>query len=196
MNINKIITESLNSSKQVIDRTLSDTSFINDLELASKEIIKTYKHKGKVILAGNGGSAADCQHICAELVGRLNFDRGPLAAVALTTNSSNLTCIANDYGYEDVFVRQMEALAKPDDTLIVYSTSGTSKNILKLAKQAKSCVKTIIALVGENTLELKKYSDIVLSVKSSHTTKIQEVHAIIGHILCEAVEESIFGERD
>jgi D-sedoheptulose 7-phosphate isomerase len=193
MNITDIILQSLNSSKSVINETLSDPSFISSLELASKKIIETYKNKGKVMLAGNGGSAADCQHICAELVGRLNFDRKPLPAVALTTNSSNLTCISNDYGYSEVFARQMEAIAQPNDTLILYSTSGMSKNILILAEKAKRRVKNIISLTGEYTSDLEKNSDIIISVKSKHTAKIQEVHAIAGHIICEIVEENIFG---
>lgn len=195
MKINSLIIESLNSSKNVIQDTLSDAEFISSLEHASNEIINTYKNKGKVLLAGNGGSAADCQHICAELIGRLNFDRQSLPAIALTTNTSNLTCIANDYGYENVFTRQLEALAKPEDTLIVYSTSGTSKNIINLVDSARPIVSTIIALTGEYTTALKKKSDIIISVKSKHTTKIQEVHAIVGHILCEAVEESMFGKK-
>ena len=195
MKINNLIIESLNSSKNVIQDTLSDAEFISSLEHASNEIINTYKNKGKVLLAGNGGSAADCQHICAELIGRLNFDRQSLPAIALTTNTSNLTCIANDYGYENVFTRQLEALAKPEDTLIVYSTSGTSKNIINLVDSARPIVSTIIALTGEYTTALKKKADIIISVKSKHTTKIQEVHAIVGHILCEAVEESMFGKK-
>ncbi len=195
MNTSKIIEQSINASREVINDTLSDKSFIDKLEHASQKIIETYNAKGKVLLAGNGGSAADCQHICAELVGRLNFDRNSLPAIALTTNTSNLTCIANDYGYEEVFSRQMEALAHSNDTLIVYSTSGTSKNILCLVEKARCRVNTIIALTGEYTSELEKYSDIVISVKSKQTTKIQEVHAIIGHILCESIEESLFGNK-
>ena len=125
-------------------------------------------------------------------MGRLNFDRAPLPAISLTSNTSNLTCIANDYGYEEIFTRQMHALAKENDSLIVYSTSGKSKNIIKLVEQARNKVKSIIALTGNYTEELSKYSDVVISVNSSKTTRIQEIHAIAGHIMCECVEESLF----
>ena len=155
-------------------------------------MINSYKKEGKVLLAGNGGSAADCQHICAELVGRLNFDRNPLPAIALTTNTSNLTCIANDYGYEDVFLRQLIGLGSKNDTLVVYSTSGKSKNIINMISVASNYVANVVALTGEYTEEVEKYSDVVISVPSSETTKIQEIHAIVGHILCECVEETLF----
>ena len=145
-----------------------------------------------MLLAGNGGSAADCQHIAAEFMGRLNFDRKPLPAISLTANTSNLTCIANDYGYDEIFTRQMKALACKEDSLIVYSTSGKSSNIIKLVKDARKRVKTIVALTGEYTDELSEYCDSVLSVKSSKTTRIQEIHAIAGHIMCECVEETLF----
>ncbi len=146
-------------------------------------MINSYKKQGKVLLAGNGGSAADCQHICAELVGRLNFDRNPLPAIALTTNTSNLTCIANDYGYDDVFLRQLKGLGSKNDTLIVYTTSGKSKNIIEMISDASNYVDNVISLTGEYTKEVEKYSDVVISVPSRETTKIQEVHAVVGHIL-------------
>ena len=142
------------------------------------------------MLAGNG-SAADSQHIAAEFMGRLNFDRDPLPAIALTANTSNLTCIANDYGYEHIFSRQARALANENDALIVYSTSGKSKNILKLVQEARDKVKHIISLTGSYKDELAEYSDVVLSVKSMKTTRIQEIHAIAGHIICECVEDFI-----
>ncbi len=194
MKIDKIIEDSLSSSRKTLEETLSQHEFASSIKLASEKIIDTYKKRGKVLLAGNGGSAADCQHICAELVGRLNFDREPLSAIALTTNSSNLTCIGNDYGYEEIFVRQMHAVAQENDTLLVYSTSGTSKNILKLIKEAKGKVQNIISLCGQHTDELSKYSDVVISVKSDKTTRIQEIHALAGHIICECIEEELFGK--
>jgi D-sedoheptulose 7-phosphate isomerase len=192
MNINEIITASLKESQSTLEKIYNNDQFISSIEKASECLIDTYKSNGKILLAGNGGSAADCQHICAELVGRLNFDRKPLSAIALTTNSSNLTCISNDYGYDHVFVRQMEALALSHDSLIVYTTSGTSKNILSLIEQARKKLKYIISLTGHNTQQLQKYSDVVISVDSKKTTRIQEIHAIVGHILCECVEEKLF----
>ena len=196
MNINEIITASLEESHTNLERVYKSEKFISSIKRASECLIDTYKLNGKILLAGNGGSAADCQHICAELVGRLNFDRNPLSAIALTTNSSNLTCISNDYGYEHVFVRQMEALAQSHDSLIVYTTSGTSKNILSLIEQARKKLKYIISLTGQNTEQLQKYSDVVISVDSKKTTRIQEIHAIVGHILCECVEETMFANQN
>lgn len=195
MDIAKIITNSLSASQRALKETLSAPEFVSSIEHASKKIIDTYKSKGKVLLAGNGGSAADCQHICAEFVGRLNFDREPLSAIALTTNSSNLTCIANDYGFEEIFVRQMYALAQENDSLLVYSTSGTSSNIINLIREARGKVRNIISLCGQYTNDLAEYSDVVISVKSDKTTRIQEIHAIVGHIICECVEENLFGNK-
>ena len=192
MDIKDIIKSSLEESALVNSEALIDRDLISALSEASNLLIETFLKKGKVLLAGNGGSAADCQHIAAEFIGRLNFDRDPLPAIALTSNSSNLTCIANDYGFEEIFTRQMHALASENDSLIVYSTSGKSKNIIKLVAEAKNKVKNIIALTGNHTEELSNYADVVISVKSSKTTRIQEIHAIAGHIMCECVEERLF----
>ena len=192
MNITDIIKSSLEESVSVNAEASIDKDLISALSKASNLLIETFSNKGKILLAGNGGSAADCQHIAAEFIGRLNFDRSPLPAIALTTNTSNLTCIANDYGYEEIFTRQMHALANENDSLIVYSTSGKSKNIIKLVVEAKNKVKNIIALTGNYTEELSKHADVVISVKASKTTRIQEIHAIAGHIMCECVEETLF----
>ena len=194
MDINNIIKSSLEESALVNAQASVDKDMIFSLSKASNLLIETFLNKGKILLAGNGGSASDCQHIAAEFIGRLNFDRNPLPAIALTSNTSNLTCIANDYGYEEIFTRQMHALANENDSLIVYSTSGKSKNIIKLVVEAKDKVKNIIALTGNYTEELSKYADVIISVKASKTTRIQEIHAIAGHILCECVEESIFNK--
>ena len=187
-----VIKSSLEESALVNSEASVDNDLIMALSKASDLLIETFSSKGKILLAGNGGSAADCQHIAAEFMGRLNFDRDPLPAIALTANTSNLTCIANDYGYEEIFTRQMYALANENDSLIVYSTSGKSKNIIKLAAAAKNKVKSIIALTGSYTEEISKYADVVISVKTLKTTRIQEIHAIAGHIMCECVEESLF----
>jgi D-sedoheptulose 7-phosphate isomerase len=192
MDIKDIIKSSLEESALVNSEASVDKDMILALTKASNLLIETFSNKGKVLLAGNGGSAADCQHIAAEFIGRLNFDRDPLPAIALTSNTSNLTCIANDYGYEEIFTRQMHALADKNDSLIVYSTSGKSENIIKLVVEAKDKVKNIIALTGNYTEELSKYADVVISVKASKTTRIQEIHAIAGHIMCECVEETLF----
>ena len=192
MKFSESIIRILQESGRVNSESVIDSSFVNSLEKASQLLVDTFKNNGKVLLAGNGGSAADSQHIAAEFIGRLNFDRDPLPAIALTANTSNLTCIANDYGYENIFSRQAQALANKDDTLIVYSTSGKSPNILKLVKESRSRVKYIISLTGKNKDLLGKYSDVVLAVNSEKTTRIQEIHAIAGHIMCECVENSLF----
>lgn len=192
MDIKDIIKSSLEESALVNSEASINKDLILALSEASNLLIETFLKKGKILLAGNGGSAADCQHIAAEFIGRLNFDRDPLPAIALTSNTSNLTCIANDYGFDEIFTRQMHALACKNDSLIVYSTSGKSKNIIKLVAEAKNKVKNIIALTGNHTEELSKYADVVISVKSSKTTRIQEIHAIAGHIMCECVEERLF----
>ena len=192
MKTTNIIKSSLEKSSLLNSEVILDKDFLNALSSASTKLIETFNTGGKVLLAGNGGSAADCQHIAAEFIGRLNFDRDPLPAIALTANTSNLTCIANDYGYDEIFTRQMHALAKSNDTLIVYTTSGKSSNIIKLVHEAKDKVKNIIALTGEYTDELDKDCDVVISVKSTKTTRIQEIHAIAGHIMCECVEETLF----
>tara|TARA_S200000501_G_scaffold225230_1_gene211121 strand:+ start:2357 stop:2944 length:588 start_codon:yes stop_codon:yes gene_type:complete len=195
MDIKDIIKSSLEESALVNSEASVDNDLIVALSKASDLLIETFSSKGKILLAGNGGSAADCQHIAAEFMGRLNFDRDPLPAIALTANTSNLTCIANDYGYEEIFTRQMYALANENDSLIVYSTSGKSKNIIKLLAAAKNKVKSIIALTGSYTEEISKYADVVISVKTLKTTRIQEIHAIAGHIMCECVEESLFNPK-
>ena len=126
-------------------------------------------------------------------MGRFNFDRPSLPAIALTANSSNLTCISNDYGYKNVFSRQISAHGAPNDTLIVYTTSGKSENIIELVDTARTQVKNIIAMTGSNTDLLCKKCDVIISVDSDSTPKIQEVHAIAGHLICESVEHVLFG---
>ena len=192
MMIDNLITLSLNTSKKVINEALDSENFRQSLKEAAELIIETYNNKGKVILAGNGGSASDSQHICAEFVGRFNFDRPSLPAIALTANSSNLTCISNDYGYKNVFSRQISAHGAPNDTLIVYTTSGKSENIIELVDTARTQVKNIIAMTGSNTDLLCKKCDVIISVDSDSTPKIQEVHAIAGHLICESVEHVLF----
>ncbi len=194
MKIENLITTSLDKTKQVINNTLDSKDFRKSLQKASELILDTYNNKGKVILAGNGGSAADSQHICAEFVGRFNFDRPSLPAIALTTNSSNLTCISNDYGYKNVFSRQITAHGGSDDTLIVYTTSGKSENIIELVNAARLRVRNIIAMTGNYTKLLNKNCDVIISVDSDNTPKIQEVHAIAGHMICESVEHILFSK--
>lgn len=143
---------------------------------------------GKIILCGNGGSAADSQHIAAELTGRFVQDRKPIAAIALTTDSSALTCISNDYSFSDVFARQLMAIGKPGDCLIGISTSGNSPNIIEVFKAAKDINISTIGLLGRDGGKLKDMCDIPIIVPSSSTARIQEIHILIGHTICGGIE--------
>ncbi len=158
-------------------------------------IIKTYKKGGKVLLFGNGGSAADAQHIAAELVGKYKMIREPLPAIALSTNTSILTACANDYGYETVFAKQVQALAKEGDVVIGISTSGSSPNVLEGIKAAKEKGAFTIGFTGEGGRELGKNVDICLAVPSKDTPRIQEAHITAGHIVCYLVENELFGTK-
>ncbi|HOU36230.1 MAG TPA: D-sedoheptulose 7-phosphate isomerase [Candidatus Omnitrophota bacterium] len=155
----------------------------------SNMVIESLKKGGKVMLFGNGGSASDSQHIAAELVGRYQKDRQGLPAIALTTNTSILTAIANDYGYEAVFAKQVEALGEKNDIVIGISTSGKAKNVAAGIKQAKKMgIKTIVFTGGDGG-EIAKMADVSLVVPSKVTARIQEAHIAVGHIICEVVED-------
>ena len=158
---------------------------------AAQLILNVYKSGGKVFLIGNGGSAADAQHIAAEFIGRFKLERMGLPAIALTTNTSTLTALANDYGYDRVFSRQLEALANNKDVLIAITTGGTSPNILKAVEMAHSKGVTVIGLTGATGGKLKDMADLTIMVPSDNTARIQEAHITIGHIICHLVEEGI-----
>jgi D-sedoheptulose 7-phosphate isomerase len=160
------------------------------IEIA-QTVIDCLKKQGKVIIFGNGGSASDSQHIAAELVGRFKKERPALAAIALTTNTSILTAVANDYTYDIVFARQIEALGQKNDVAIGISTSGKAKNVNCGIKQAKKMGLKTVALTGGDGGELAKIADITLVVPSSVTARIQESHITIGHIVCELVETTL-----
>tara|TARA_B110000438_G_C15362751_1_gene457080 strand:+ start:27 stop:581 length:555 start_codon:yes stop_codon:yes gene_type:complete len=154
----------------------------------TNEIKKTYKKNNSVFLAGNGGSAADCEHIAGELMGRYKRNRKPLNAVSLTTDTSVITCIANDFGYDKIFERQLEGLGKKNDLLIVMSTSGNSKNIINVLKKAKSMKIRTIAFLGNKGGLCKKLSNYNFIVPSNNTANIQETHHLVGHIVCNLLE--------
>jgi len=155
-------------------------------------LIETLKNGNKVLLCGNGGSAADCQHWAAEMTGRFLKERKSLGFIALTTNTSELTSIGNDYSFDKVFSRQVEGLGEKGDILVCISTSGKSKNVIAAAKVAKKKGIKVICLTGKAPSPLSKISDITISVPSIQTPRIQEVHSLIIHILCHLVEESLF----
>ena len=174
---------------QESDSVLSQISLVADL------IINAYKNGNKVILAGNGGSAADSQHIAAEFVSRFFFDRPGLPAIAITTDTSMLTAIGNDYGFDKLFARQLQAQSKPGDVFIGISTSGNSVNIINAMELAKELGVTSVALFGEAG-KLKDLVDYSINVPSKITPYIQECHICIGHMICAIVERAIFKPED
>ena len=157
----------------------------------TEAVVDCLKKSGKVMLFGNGGSASDSQHIAAEFVGKFKKDRVALPAIALTTNTSVLTSIANDYGYAEVFTKQIEALGRNNDIAIGISTSGKAKNVVLGIKQAKKMGLKTVVLTGGDGGELAKLADITLIVPSPVTARIQEAHITIGHIICELVEQTL-----
>ncbi|MEI6147121.1 MAG: SIS domain-containing protein [Methylococcales bacterium] len=161
------------------------------IEAAGALLINTLKQGGKIMLCGNGGSAADCQHIAAELVVRYEKKRQSMAAIALTTDSSILTAHANDFDFETVFSRQVEGLGHSNDCLIAISTSGTSKNILKATETAKAKGMTVIGLTGNEGGELSLQATLAVIVPSKVTARIQEAHILIGHWWCGVIEEAL-----
>ena len=152
------------------------------------------KNGHKILLCGNGGSAADAQHIAAELVGRYGFDRASLPSLSLTTDTSNLTAIGNDYGYDKVFSRQLEGMGQRGDLFIGISTSGNSQNIINAFEVAKQKGITTVALVGRDGGMMAKMADMAIVVPSESTPRIQESHILIGHIICDIIEKEIFAE--
>ena len=148
-------------------------------------------NKGKIIFLGNGGSAADAQHLAAELVGRFKKERIPLASIALNTNTSIITAVGNDYGFDSIFARQIEALANPSDIVVGISTSGKSKNVIKAIEKAKELGLKTVGILGRDGGDLKGLVDIDLTIFSPDTPQIQEIHILAGHIICEIVEQSL-----
>jgi D-sedoheptulose 7-phosphate isomerase len=166
---------------------------IAEIERMVSLIVTAVKAGGKVVLFGNGGSAADAQHLAGELVGRFKLERRALPAIALTTNTSTLTAMANDCGYETVFSRQVEALVNEKDVVIAISTSGNSPNIIEAVKAAKKKGARTIGLTGGSGGKLAEVADLVITVPSNDTPRIQEAHITIGHIVCELVEKELAG---
>ena len=163
---------------------------INDIENAAKICIECLKNGNKILIFGNGGSAADAQHIAAEIIGRYKTDRKGLAAIALTTDSSVLTAISNDFGYSEIFTRQVEALARPGDTLIGISTGGSSQNVVNALKIAKNMQCKAIGLSGKDGGEFNAICDVNIVAKAQDTARIQEMHILIGHTICHLIDHA------
>jgi D-sedoheptulose 7-phosphate isomerase len=185
----------LTQSRDVVAAAIEDAEFAGTLAAAGERIATALAAGGKVLLAGNGGSAADAQHIAGELVGRLNYDRPPVAAIALTTDSSVLTAIANDYGYAEVFERQVRGLGRAGDVLIAISTSGCSGNILRAVEAAREMGLFVIGFAGETGGDMASCCDVCLRVPSMVTSLIQQIHIIAAHVICGIVEERLFPRR-
>ncbi len=185
-----IVINELLAHQKVIEKVLKN--MVEDIEKTSNIIVNTVKNGNKILLCGNGGSAGDAQHISAEFTGRFRKERRGLPAIALTTDTSAITAIANDYGYEKIFSRQIEALGKKGDVLIAISTSGNSKNIIEAIKKAKENGLITIALTGRDGGEMRDICDINLIVPSENTARIQEIHIMIGHIFCAKVDNELF----
>jgi len=185
IDLKKEISESIEVKKNLI----SQTSLIEEI---GHDLSNCFKNKGKIILCGNGGSAADSQHISAELVGKFSIDRTPLPALALTTNTSILTAISNDYSFDEVFSRQISAICHENDIVIGISTSGNSTNVIKAVEEANKIGAITVALTGGNGGILSAKSKKSIIVKSKNTQRIQECHILIGHLLCLIVESDLF----
>lgn len=182
------IQESMEITRRLVERCG------DDIVRAADAISETFRGGGKLLLCGNGGSAADCQHVAAEFVSRLtiDFERPALPAIALTTDSSFLTAYANDCGYDGVFARQVDALGKPGDVLVGISTSGGSSNVVHAFRSARTVQVCTIALIGDGGA-LRALADIAIAVPSAFTQYVQEAHLVIEHILCDIVERQLFG---
>jgi D-sedoheptulose 7-phosphate isomerase len=176
----------------VKQRILDDAGLLDRLEAATAACVTTFRAGGKVLFCGNGGSAADAQHLAAELSGRFYLDRPPLFAEAMHVNTSFLTAVANDYGYDHAFSRLTTAMARPGDVLFLLSTSGDSRNVLAAAVAGRKAGCTLVALTGRSGGQLGHLVDILLNVPSTDTPRIQEGHILLGHILCEDVERRVF----
>jgi len=185
----EMIKKELESHRETIDRTID--IMIPQIEEASKLLIETLRNGNKVLLCGNGGSAADAQHIAAELTGRYKTERRGLAGIALTTDTSALTAIANDYGYNRIFDRQVEALVREGDLVIGISTSGESLNIISALLLARDMGAKTLGLTGKGGGKMNYVCDLNLVIPSDNTPRIQEMHILIGHTLCQAVDDAL-----
>lgn len=181
------------SSAQTKQKILQDDVFLEKIAEVIQACVSVYKNSKKILIAGNGGSAADAQHFAAELVGRYGFDRPSLPALALTTDTSNLTAIGNDYGYDYVFSRQLEGMGQEGDLFIGISTSGNSQNILNAFASAKKRGIMTVALTGRDGGKMADTADLTLIVPSDATPRIQESHLLIEHMICDAIEKEMFG---
>jgi D-sedoheptulose 7-phosphate isomerase len=193
--LNEFIVRELHKTAEVMDQLQSSRESIVAIETIATRCIEAYRDQNKVLLAGNGGSAADAQHIAGELVSRFAFDRPALPAVALTVNTSVLTAIGNDYGYGTIFERQVAALGRAGDVFIAISTSGRSPNILRALAEARRNKLFCIGFTGLRGGDMPPLCDVCLQIPSDETPKIQEGHIVAAHIICGLIERALFADR-
>lgn len=188
----ELIKNAIQESIGVKNDMLADDSISRAIEKAVNYCISSFETGGKILLCGNGGSAADAQHIAAELSGRFRMERAPLHAEALHVNTSYLTAVANDYAFEEIYARLIMAMGKANDVLIAISTSGRSQNIIRAVEEGRKKAMIVIGLTGEDGGELKDKCDVAICVPSRDTARIQEAHILVGHILCDLIEKKLF----
>ncbi len=188
MNVEEIIRQSINTK----EKFLEDKANLDKINQIADVCVATFKKGGKVLLCGNGGSASDAQHIAAELSGRFQYDRPPLYAEALHVNTSYVTAVGNDYGYEEIYSRMVEAAGKNGDVLIGISTSGNSANVIKAVEKANEIGMYTFGLSGQGGGLLEENCNINIQVPSKNTARVQETHILIGHIICEIIENQMF----
>ena len=190
------VIEYLAQSRNVVQAAIDDPDFAPTIAAIVDRVAAALAAGGKLLLAGNGGSAADAQHLAGEMIGRLNYDRAPAAAIALTTDTSALTAIANDYGYERVFERQVLGLGRAGDVLIAISTSGRSPNILRAIAAAREIGIVTVGFTGKTGGDMAAQCDLCLRAPSESTPLIQQMHITAGHVICGLVEERLFPRTD
>lgn len=193
---NNLIQDRIQSSISVKQALLADVSLIDRISSFSKLLEETYRSGGKVLFCGNGGSAGDAQHLAAELSGRFYLNRAPLYAEALHVNSSYVTAVANDFGYEEVYARMVEACGRPGDVLVAISTSGNSPNIIRAIDRAKQLGMVVVGMTGATGGKMADLCDLLVNIPSEDTPRIQESHILVGHIICELVEKSLFSQPE
>ena len=186
------IKQAIEQSIELKTKLLKDEELLNTIRQVANEMIHTFENEGCVLFCGNGGSAADAQHLAAEFSGRFYYDRPPLNAEALHVNTSYLTAVANDYSYNEIYARLVKAKGRKADVLVGISTSGNSENIIKAFEVANELGMTTVGFTGESGGKMKEVSKYLINIPSTDTPRIQEVHILVGHIICELVESGLF----
>lgn len=187
-----MIKNRIQTAIEIKSKILSDESLIANIDVAARLIIAAYRKGGKTIFCGNGGSAADAQHLAAELSGKFYLDRPPIPAEACHVNSSFMTAFSNDFNFENAYARYIESVGKTPDVLVAISTSGNSQNVINALLKARESGIVTIALTGSSGGKMKELVDLLINVPSEDTPRIQEAHILIGHIICEIVEAELF----